>query len=92
MVLSACSDGGETRLVLPLHKPQHGEDYLLGMFLGGVYQEVMGSNHNMLGLTHAVHVRTAAPSGRRKGDEKFSSWAATCLDARQNVVSLIQLP
>ena len=62
------------------------------MFLGGVYQEVMGSNHNMLGLTHAVHVRTAAPSGRRKGDEKFSSWAATCLDARQNVVSLIQLP
>ena len=46
--------------VLPLHRPIRGEEYLLGMFLGGVYQEVMGSAHNMLGATHVVHV-TAVP-------------------------------
>ena len=52
--------------ILPLHELQPGKKYYLGMFLTGVYQEVMGSSHNMLGAPHAVHVRlqdTASAAG-----------------------------
>lgn len=48
--------------VLPLHKPASDKDYYLGMFLGGVYQETMGSAHNMLGSTHVVQVRVVPGS------------------------------
>ena len=57
--ICCAAEGGAPLPVLPLHKPRVGEDYLLGLFLGGVYQEVMGSHHNMLGSTHVVHVRVA---------------------------------
>jgi arginine decarboxylase len=33
------------------------EPYLLGMFLTGAYQEVMGNLHNLFGDTNAVHIR-----------------------------------
>ncbi len=33
------------------HKP-----YLLGMFLAGAYQEIMGNSHNLFGDTNAVHI------------------------------------
>ncbi|MEL7087092.1 MAG: biosynthetic arginine decarboxylase [Planctomycetota bacterium] len=41
--------------VLPLH-PYTGEDYLLGIFLVGAYQETLGDLHNLFGDTNAVHV------------------------------------
>ena len=41
---------------LPLH-PFDGEPYLLGVFLVGAYQEILGDLHNLFGDTHAVHVR-----------------------------------
>ncbi|MCA9613807.1 MAG: arginine decarboxylase, partial [Myxococcales bacterium] len=31
--------------------------YLLAMFLGGAYQEILGDLHNLFGDTNAVHVR-----------------------------------
>jgi arginine decarboxylase len=34
------------------------ETYVLGMFLGGAYQETMGSAHNLFGSTNVVSVRT----------------------------------
>ncbi len=43
--------------VLPLHEVNHGEGYLLGIFLTGAYQEILGDLHNLFGDTHAVHVR-----------------------------------
>ncbi|RMG92460.1 MAG: biosynthetic arginine decarboxylase [Zetaproteobacteria bacterium] len=43
--------------VLPLHEVGQGEDYLLGIFLTGAYQEILGDLHNLFGDTHAVHVR-----------------------------------
>lgn len=41
---------------LPLHAPQDGESYLLGIFLVGAYQEILGDMHNLFGDTDSVHV------------------------------------
>lgn len=43
--------------LLPLHTLHKDEDYLLGIFLVGAYQEILGDLHNLFGDTHAVHVR-----------------------------------
>ncbi|MDX8402124.1 MAG: arginine decarboxylase, partial [Mariprofundaceae bacterium] len=42
---------------LPLHALNNGDEYLLGVFLVGAYQEILGDLHNLFGDTHAVHVR-----------------------------------
>jgi arginine decarboxylase len=34
-----------------------GEDYILGIFLTGAYQEILGDLHNLFGDTNAVHIR-----------------------------------
>jgi arginine decarboxylase len=47
---------------LPLHAPRRGEDYRLGIFLVGAYQEILGDMHNLFGDVHAVNVR-AGPDG-----------------------------
>jgi len=48
---------GETRRALDLHPHQPDEPYYLAAFLVGAYQEILGDLHNLLGDTHAVHVR-----------------------------------
>ncbi|NCW44379.1 MAG: biosynthetic arginine decarboxylase [Gemmatimonadaceae bacterium] len=42
---------------LELHEFRDGEDYILGIFLTGAYQEILGDLHNLFGDTNAVHVR-----------------------------------
>ncbi len=42
---------------LPMHSVSSDEDYLLGIFLTGAYQEILGDLHNLFGDTHAVHIR-----------------------------------
>jgi arginine decarboxylase len=50
--------GGQTgRASLPLHPFSDDEQYLLGVFLTGAYQEILGDLHNLFGDTNAVHVR-----------------------------------
>jgi arginine decarboxylase len=41
--------------VLALHLP-NGKPYLLGIFMVGAYQEILGDLHNLFGDTNAVHV------------------------------------
>ncbi len=48
-------DRRDVKKTLPLH-PFNGEPYLLGAFLVGAYQEILGDLHNLFGDTHAVHV------------------------------------
>jgi arginine decarboxylase len=48
--------GGERR-TLPVHPLRPGEDYLMGVFLMGAYQETLGDLHNLFGDTHVVSVR-----------------------------------
>jgi arginine decarboxylase len=42
---------------LELHPFDHSEPYILGVFLTGAYQEILGDLHNLFGDTNAVHVR-----------------------------------
>ncbi len=49
-------DRRDVKKTLPLHG-FNGEPYYLGTFLVGAYQEILGDLHNLLGDTHAVHVR-----------------------------------
>ena len=47
-------DGVES--TLPLHAMLPGEPYLVGIFLVGAYQEILGDMHNLFGDTNAVNV------------------------------------
>ncbi|GAB3106463.1 biosynthetic arginine decarboxylase [Aestuariicella hydrocarbonica] len=42
---------------LPLHPMSEGEEYYLGVFLVGAYQETLGDLHNLFGDTNVVSVR-----------------------------------
>lgn len=46
---------GEVHRSLPVHAV-HQQQYLMGFFLVGAYQEVLGDMHNLFGDTHAVNV------------------------------------
>jgi arginine decarboxylase len=45
------------RHALPLHELQDNQEYYLGAFLVGAYQETLGDMHNLLGDTNVVSVR-----------------------------------
>ena len=47
-------DGVEPTLMLHRHEPEN--PYLLGIFLVGAYQEILGDMHNLFGDTDAVNV------------------------------------
>jgi len=58
--------------VLELHAVNE-DDYILGVFLTGAYQEILGDMHNLFGDTNAVHVSLDENGGYRiehvvKGD------------------------
>lgn len=48
-------DRRDVKKTLPLH-PFNGSRYVLGAFLLGAYQEILGDLHNLFGDTNAVHV------------------------------------
>jgi arginine decarboxylase len=56
-------DGVEA--TLPLHAARPGEDYLIGVFLVGAYQEILGDMHNLFGDTDAVNVELDGAGGYR---------------------------
>jgi arginine decarboxylase len=43
---------------LPVHSLREDENYYLGTFLVGAYQEILGDMHNLFGDTNAVHIYT----------------------------------
>lgn len=50
-------DRRDDKRVLELHPLRPSEEYYLGVFLVGAYQEILGDLHNLFGDTNAVHVR-----------------------------------
>ena len=56
-------DMRETRRALPLHEVEQEQDYILGVFLVGAYQETLGDLHNLLGDTNVVGLRLG-PDGQ----------------------------
>ena len=49
--------GKEGRPSIEVHEPRDGEPYMMGVFLTGAYQEILGDLHNLFGDTNAVHIR-----------------------------------
>jgi arginine decarboxylase len=48
---------------LPAHRLKQGERYLLGIFMVGAYQEILGDMHNLFGDTNAVNVELTGEGG-----------------------------
>jgi arginine decarboxylase len=48
---------------LRVHDIKTGEDYLLGLFMVGAYQEILGDMHNLFGDTHAVNLQFTEDGG-----------------------------
>ena len=40
---------------LPVHEVTHGEQYLIGAFMVGAYQEILGDMHNLFGDTDSIN-------------------------------------
>lgn len=55
----------EDEKTIQLHELKPNEEYFIGVFLTGAYQDVMGDNHNLFGRLNEVHVFTDPydPSG-----------------------------
>ncbi|MFZ3208291.1 MAG: arginine decarboxylase [Geobacteraceae bacterium] len=54
-ITSFVGENGRTKF-LPMHKIRTDEDYYIGFFLIGAYQEILGDLHNLFGDTNAVHI------------------------------------
>ncbi len=52
-----------SRPSLELHPFNDGDPYIIGIFLTGAYQEILGDLHNLFGDTNAVHIRLSATDG-----------------------------
>lgn len=59
-------DTHNVRQSLPLHVYRPDEEYYLGVFLVGAYQETLGDLHNLLGDTNIVSIQI-----KKDGDFKF---------------------
>jgi arginine decarboxylase len=53
----------DVKRTLELHEPIAGEDYYLGAFLVGAYQETLGDLHNLFGDTNVVHIKLHEEGG-----------------------------
>ena len=68
---------------VPMHEPRPGESYLVGIFMLGAYQEILGDMHNLFGDTDSVHIRVD-----ERGD--FSITDPLRGDSVAHVLSLVQ--
>jgi arginine decarboxylase len=55
----------DVKHVLELHPLVPGQEYYLGIFLVGAYQEILGDLHNLFGDTNTVHVTLDEGGGYR---------------------------
>ncbi len=53
--LDSFIDRRDFKNTLEVH-PFNGDDYVMGVFMTGAYQEILGDMHNLFGDTNAVHV------------------------------------
>ncbi len=58
-------DGQGVEKTLPLPPHPVGEPYLLGIFMVGAYQEILGDMHNLFGDTASVNVELSEDGGYR---------------------------
>ena len=65
---------------LELHEFRDGDPYMLGVFLTGAYQEILGDLHNLFGDTNAVHSRLGANAGYEVSDLVHGDTVTEVLD------------
>lgn len=56
-------DSGGVSGTLPVHELKDGEDYYLGVFFVGAYQETLGDLHNLFGDTHVATIELRHDGG-----------------------------
>ena len=71
-------DGVEANLLL--HPLRPGESYLLGIFMVGAYQEILGDMHNLFGDTHSVNVTLDPAGGWRLSDPLYGDKVSSVLN------------
>ncbi|CAG7857363.1 arginine decarboxylase [biofilm metagenome] len=49
-------DGANIEKTLPVHEINTKEPYLIGFFMVGAYQEILGDMHNLFGDTHSINI------------------------------------
>lgn len=54
--ISQYIEGNQISDNIPMHKLNKNEEYVVGMFLTGAYQDVMGDMHNLFGRLTEVHI------------------------------------
>jgi len=69
-----------TRKSLELHPFTDGEPYIIGIFLTGAYQEILGDLHNLFGDTNAVHIRLSESKGYEVTDLVHGDTVTEVLD------------
>ncbi len=62
-VIDRFAGGRKGKPCLEVHPPVPEQPYILGIFLTGAYQEILGDLHNLFGDTNAVHVRLTENGG-----------------------------
>src|SRR5256714_2087956 len=65
---------------LELHPFADGDPYIIGIFLTGAYQEILGDLHNLFGATTAVHIRLSASKGYEVTDLVHGDTVTEVLD------------
>ena len=50
-------DGQNLENTLPVHKFDKKKPYLIGFFMVGAYQEILGDMHNLFGDTHSINIK-----------------------------------
>jgi arginine decarboxylase len=63
--IDAYIDQQSLESTLRYHALHPGETYLIGIFLVGAYQEILGDMHNLFGDTHSVNVELDGQGGYR---------------------------
>jgi arginine decarboxylase len=49
-------DGQNIEKTLPVHEINNKQPYLIGFFMLGAYQEILGDMHNLFGDTHSINI------------------------------------
>ena len=50
-------DGQNLENTLPVHELDKNRPYLIGFFMVGAYQEILGDMHNLFGDTHSINIK-----------------------------------
>ena len=75
-VIDRFAGGRKGKPCLELHPWPDGEPYILGIFLTGAYQEILGDLHNLFGDTNAVHI------GLTNGATRSPTWCTATRSPR----------